>query len=125
MNYTIIGKETLSLTLPNKKDSTVVLLRTGIPAYEHIDYSLFIKAPGPNNNTIYMIVSFYATGTVAATKYITNDETLSNVAKKLGVSSNEFPKYFYVVFKSNGHNREVLSTEIYFAGKIVPNMIKW
>ncbi len=125
ITYNIVGEEKLELKISTISDSTISLLRTGIAAYDHIDYSIFIKIPGPNNNSIYLFVSFYATGSVAAVKYMTNNENLKNIVRKLNLDSEKLPEYFYVVFKSTGHNRELLSTEIYYAGEIKSETIKW
>lgn len=122
ISYNIVGEEKLGFNILTN-DTTISLVRTGVPAYDHIDYSLFIKIPGPNNNSIYLFVSFYATGSVGAVKYMTNNENLKNIIQTL--NSEELPECFYVVFESTGYNREVLSTKIYYASEIKSGTIKW
>ncbi|MBI9071272.1 MAG: hypothetical protein JEY94_06720 [Melioribacteraceae bacterium] len=125
MSYNIIGDETLTIANFSSKDSVVEYKRTGIPAFDHIDYSAFIKIPGPNNNTILIIASFYATGSVGTIKYITEESSLEKLKLKFEEKFGEFPKHFYVIFKSTGFNREVLSTELVQLEKIDPSQIKW
>lgn len=45
--------------------------------------------------------------------------------QKLKIATDELPEYFYVVFKSTGYNREVLSTEVLYTSKIDTNTIRW
>ena len=125
VKYNVVGKEKLILNLPNGQDSTTTLIRTGIPAYDHIDYSLFIKVNGPNKNNLYLFISFYATGSVGAVSYMTNIKKLKELKQKLKIEKDELPECFYVLFKSNGYNREVLSTEILYTKKIEKGTIKW
>jgi hypothetical protein len=58
ISYNIVGEEKLILNIPSENDSSTTLIRTGVAAYDHIDYSLFLKLPGPNKNTIYFICEF-------------------------------------------------------------------
>lgn len=125
ITYNIIGNERLNIKLNGKKDSILTYERTGVPAFEHIDYSVFIKIPGPNNNSIYLIVSFYATGSVGTIKYLTKKIMLEELKTKLETKFETIPSYFFLVFKSNGFNREVLSTELLHISKINPKTISW
>ncbi len=125
INYNVIGKEKLTLQKLGSIDTTLTYIRTGIPAYDHIDYSIFMKIPGPNHNTIYLIVSFYATGSVGAVKFISDEKNLALIENKLKKLSTGFNDYFFVLFKSTGYARDVLSTEILNVIKIEPDAIKW
>ncbi len=121
-NYKIIGREELRV---QTDDSTVVFRRSGIPAFDHIDFSTLMKIPGPENNTIYLLASFYATGSVGLARYLTTEESLDKLKEKFEEEFNDLPKYFLVVFKSKGYNREVLSTEMLYVKQIQPSEIKW
>lgn len=125
IDYNIIGKEEFRLEANEINDSSIVYERTGVPAFDHIDYCTFIKIPGPSSNILYLFVSFYATGTVGAIKYITNEKDLENLNKTFESKFEIIPEYYYVVIKANGYNREVLSTELLHVEEIKPEMISW
>ncbi len=125
IEYNVIGEEKLILKKSGNSDSTMTFVRTGIPAYDHIDYSLLIKVPGPNKNTFYLIVSFYATGSVGAVKFISNADNLKKISKKFKDLSIDFNDYYIILFKSTGYARDVLSTEIVNIAKINPGIVKW
>jgi len=111
IEYNIIGEETLTLNSMSG-DSTISFTRNGVPAYDHDDYCLFMKVPGPNNNIIYFIISFYATGSTGAINYLTDEKSLLELENKLNNKFESVPEYFKIVFKSKGYHREVLSTDI-------------
>lgn len=115
--FNIIGDETLSLT-PSSGDSIISYTRNGVPAYDHDDYCLFMKVPGPNKNTIYLIISFYATGSMGAVNYLTDHNSLTELQKKLTDRFETVPDYYKLIFKSKGFHREVLSTEVIFIDRI-------
>ena len=125
IKYNIIGQEKLILGKNKGNDSLTTFIRTGVPAYDHIDYCVFLKIPGPNKNTVYSFISFYATGSVGAVKFLTNENTLKKLKQKFEMKFNEFPEYFMVLFKSTGYAREVLSTEPIYIDKIGNSEIKW
>ena len=125
ISYNIIGDEVLSIIEERDKDSTITYERTGVPAFDHIDYCTFIKIPGPNNNTIYLVASFYATGSVGAIKYLTQEKTLNELMFRLEQEFENIPDYFLIVFKSSGFNRDVLSTELIQVKQINPEIITW
>ncbi len=125
ISYNVVGEEKLMISMSSVSDSNITLIRTGVPAYDHIDYSLFLKLPGPNRNTIYLFVSFYATGSVGTVKFMTNEEKLHNLKQKFVSDQEELPNYFFVIFKSKGNNREVLSTEVLYVNEIEQNSINW
>ncbi len=125
INYNVIGEEKLTLNNFGNLDTTLTFIRTGIPAYDHIDYSMLIKIPGPNKNTFYIIVSFYATGSVGAVKFLSDTNNLKLIEQELKKNGIDFSDYFMILFKSTGYAREVLSTEILNIAKINPDSIKW
>lgn len=125
ITYSIIGDENLSIREDNVSDSTLIYKRTGVPAFDHLDYCTFIKIPGPNNSTIFLFTSFYATGSVGAIKYLTNEDTLNELKLKFEKDFENIPPYFIIVFKSTGYNREVLSTELVKIKEITPQSIAW
>ncbi len=117
IQYSIIGGETLTID-SFASDSTLYYTRKGVPAYDHDDYCLFMKVPGPNNNIIYFFISFYATGSMGAVNYLTNIKSLKILENKLNDKFGTAPRYYKLVFKSTGYDREVLSTELIYLDKI-------
>ncbi len=122
IDYNIIGKEKLVLKRGFNRKTGKIYIREGVPAYDHIDYCLFLKVPGPNGNPIYSFVSFYATGSVGAVKYMTDKNSLKKLKEKF---NNKFPEYFMVLFKSTGYAREVLSTDVLYTEPVSPSRMKW
>ncbi|MCB0730974.1 MAG: hypothetical protein KDC88_08075 [Ignavibacteriae bacterium] len=125
ISYNIIGEEKLEIKSNDSHDSLQTYIRTGVPAFDHIDYSLFLKVPGPNKKTIYLIVSFYATGSVGIVKYLSNQNSINELNKNFEENYENFPDYYLILFKSKGYNREVLSTELLFTKEIDPSLIVW
>jgi hypothetical protein len=125
ISYNIIGDETLTIVNPSNRDSTLIFQRTGVPAFDHVDYSLFIKVPGPNNNTIFLSTSFYATGTVGAIKFLTTKKSMQELEAKFTKSFSKVPDSYMIILKSTGYNREVLSTELIEIYEIDPQSIEW
>lgn len=117
IEYNIIGEESFTLNSITG-DSSISFTRNGVPAYDHDDYCLFMRLPGPNNNTIYFIISFYATGSMGAVSFLTEEKSLLELENKLKDKFKSVPDYFKLVFKSKGYHREVLSTEIIHIEKI-------
>lgn len=125
ISYNIIGNEILQIRDDADKDSIVTYHRTGVPAFEHIDYCTFIKIPGPDKTTIFLLASFYATGSVGAINFLTKEKTLQELKVRLEKEFKNIPDNFLVVFKATGYNREVLSTEIVQLKQISPELINW
>lgn len=107
------------------EDSSITYIRKGTPDSEHTDYCLVRKLPGPNNNTIFMFISFHATGTAGAVNYMTNKKTLEELENILSDKFVNVPPYFDIIFKSTGYARVVFSTEIEFVNKTNPDLINW
>ncbi len=125
ITYSIIGDEKLTIRGINESDSSLVYLRSGVPAFDHIDYSTFIKVPGPNQNTIFLLVSFFATGSVGTIKFLSDETRLAELKNKFESEIKSVPPYYMLVFKFSGHNREVLSTELIHVREIDPAILTW
>lgn len=125
ISYNIIGDEKLSIRLDDLGDSVLVLEREGVPAFDHHDYSVFIKVPGPNHNIIYISASFYATGTVGTLKFLTEEKSLKKLEQAFLNKFESIPEYFMIILKSKGYNREVLSTDLLDVIKVKPEKIAW
>jgi len=125
ISYTIIGKETLTIPSASNPDSLTSYDRVGVPAFDHDDYSVFIKIPGPNNNNVFLVISFYATGSVGTMQFLSHEKTLNELKENFTQKFNNIPPYYMVLFKSTGYNREVLSTELISIQKLEPSDIIW
>lgn len=125
ITHNVIGEEKLTITFNEFPDSLIVLKREGVPAFDHVDYGLLVKIPGPNNNIIFISTSFYATGTVGTMKYLTEDKSIKFLERFIKTKFDTIPKYYIILLKSNGYNREVLSTELLDVFRINPKSMAW
>jgi len=102
------------------KDSTHIFKQSGQPGYEHVDYCLFRKMPGPNQNTIYMFVSFFESGISLATQYMLEEKGLNEISEMMEKKYGEIPNYFEVLFESKGYSRTGVKTSVEYFRKITP-----
>jgi len=119
-----LGAKESSLKL-DAQDSVHTFTREGLPVEAHTDYCLVRKIPGPNHNTLLFFVSFFESGIVGATDYLTNAEKLAQLANQLEESTGRLPKYFDIVFKTTGYSRTMLTTQIAYIKKIDEKSIVW
>ncbi len=101
-------------------DTSIIFKQSGQPNKEHVDFCLFRKLPGPNNNTIYMFVSFFQPGLSAATNYMLDEKSLNRLTQKLKSKYGKLPEYFDVVFKTSGYSSTPFKTSIEYINKIDP-----
>lgn len=98
------------------RDETVDTLITrqeiGDPVFNHIDYGIVRKIPGPDHRTIYIFTSFHETGTHGIVKYFTEQATLRELEANFLQKFNYIPDYFEILFQASGYNRTVYTTEI-------------
>ncbi|MBN1481605.1 hypothetical protein EH223_04510 [candidate division KSB1 bacterium] len=93
-------------------DTVITRQEIGDPVFNHIDYGIARKIPGPDHKTIYMFTSFHETGTHGIVKYFTEEETLQELEAKFVQKFNYIPDYFEILFQASGYNRTVYTTKI-------------
>ncbi|MEE9431088.1 MAG: hypothetical protein V3V16_08615 [Melioribacteraceae bacterium] len=104
-------------------DSIRVFKQSGEMDGEHVDFCLFRKIPGPNNNTIYMFISFFEPAMETAVNYLLNEKSLDELTNMMKKKYGEFPQYFDVLFKSSGFKRTAYTSNIEFIRKIDPDSL--
>ncbi len=78
-----------------------------------IDYAIVAKVPGPNQNTIMIIISNHDIGTTSVTKYFTTPEKLEYFEENYLRHRAQSPtRYFETIFRVEGFNRTGTSTEL-------------
>ncbi len=115
-NYYITVKE---------KDSTKIFKQLGEPDKDYVDYCLFRKIPGPNNNTIYVFSSFFGAARDAAIRKMLSKDFSKNLEKLFITKYGEMPEYFDILFKTNGFSRTAFTTTIEFVHKTSSSKKKW
>lgn len=106
-------------------DSLMVLGESGDPVYNHIDYGLARKIPGPNHTTIFMFTSFHETGTHGIVKYFTQQTTLAELDELLIDKFGHVPPYFEILFRASGYNRTVYTTSVEQVFEIPAESVFW
>lgn len=93
-------------------DTTITFYEQGDPVYNHIDYGIARKIPGPEQKTIYIFTSFHETGIHGVVKYFTEEETLNELGHILTQKFGYIPSYYEILFKASGYNRTVYTTDV-------------
>ncbi len=93
-------------------DSSLSLYFDGGPDKTHIDYCFLKKFSGPSGNTILMIFSCFEAGISGVTDIISNEKELQNLQKMIGDSLGKSVKEYSILFRTRGHARTALKTEI-------------
>ena len=106
-------------------DSIITKLEDDDPVYNHIDYGVARKIPGPNHTTIIMFTSFHETGTHGVVKYFTEPETLQALDALLIDKFGYVPRYFEILFRASGYNRTVYTTEVEKIFEIDAQSVFW
>ncbi len=104
-------------------DTTNTFKQIGNPAKESVDYCLFRKLPGPNNNTIYMFISFFKHGLSAGINFMLQEKSLIELQKLLEKKYGKTPEYFDVLFKSTGYSRTAFKTSVEYIHKTDPTKL--
>ncbi len=116
------GKNSLTLNLG---DSLATFSLSGNPEKHHSDYCFVSKIRGPHHNTILLFISFFETGIIGATNYMTDPKSLQNLTKMFTKRFGNFPPYFQVLFKTTGFSRTAFTTHIVYFNRIRPETIEW
>ena len=106
-------------------DSLVTKLEEGDPVYNHVDYGIARKIPGPNGITIMMFTSFHETGTHGVVKYFTEASTLEELDAILHEKFGHVPPYFEILFRASGYNRTVYTTAIEQIFEVDADSVFW
>lgn len=95
-----------------KVDTVITRQEIGDPFFNHIDYGIARKIPGPDGKTIFIFASFHETGTHGIVKYFTEPATLAELENQLAGKFGHIPRYFEILFQASGYNRTVYTTKI-------------
>ncbi len=94
------------------RDSSLIFRIQGDPNRAFLDYSFIKKIPGPSGNTILMIFSCFEAGMTGVIDIIANAKELSYLEQAIVDSLGSSEKFYDLRFKTQGHNRTALKTEI-------------
>ncbi len=78
----------------------------------HNDYAIALKFPGPNNNVIFIITSFFSSGVPELAKYLTDPATIEELEENLVKKYNRVPQYFGIIAEVRGVEKTGLYLEI-------------
>ena len=106
-------------------DTIITRQETGDPVFNHMDYAIVRKIPGPEQKTIFMFTSFHETGTHGTVKYFTEPETLQELENHFTQKFGYIPDYFEILFQASGYNRTVYTTKIEQIFEIPDDSIFW
>ncbi|MBN1995967.1 hypothetical protein JW935_00355 [candidate division KSB1 bacterium] len=99
-------------------DTLYSRVEQGDPVYNHIDFGVVRKIPGPENKIIFIFTSFHETGTAGIVSYFTHPETIAQFEKMCNEKFGHVPKYFELLFNASGYNRTVFTTEIEYIAEV-------
>lgn len=91
----------------------------------HRDLALALKFPGPQNNSIFIITSFYSSGVPEVAKFLTNPETLKQLKDKFIEKYNQVPPYFEILFEVRGVIKTGFYLEIKYLNEIDKDVKIW
>jgi hypothetical protein len=106
-------------------DTVITRQEIGDPVFNHIDYGIARKIPGPEQKTIFIFTSFHETGTHGIVKYFTEPETLQELENHFMRKFGYIPEYFEILFQASGYNRTVYTTKIEQIFEIPGNSVFW
>ena len=104
----------------DQKGSETVYRPYGDPNGHHTDYGFITKAPGPNNNNIYLFGGIWDTAASQSLKYFTSPKLLNELESALIKKYGSLPKYYQIVLEVKGVDRMELSSKILIMEEIVP-----
>lgn len=110
-----------SIVYRNEQNGSETVYRPyGDPNGHHTDYGFITKAPGPNNNNIYLFGGIWDTAASQSLKYFTSPKLLKELESALIEKYGSLPKYYQIVLEVKGVDRMELSSKIILMEEIVP-----
>lgn len=94
------------------KDTTLKIFFEGWPERNHIDYCYLKKFPGPSNNDIILVYSYFETAMFGVIDIISDYKKLKVLENTIINSLGYSPQYYSILFKTTGHSRTALKTEV-------------
>jgi len=91
----------------------------------HRDLALALKLPGPDNNVILVITSFFSSGAPEAAKYLSDATTLKQLEEIFIQKYNKVPKYFEILFEVRGVIKTGFYLEIKYLNEIGEDVKIW
>jgi hypothetical protein len=78
----------------------------------HKDYAIALKFPGPNNNVILIITSFFSSGVPELAKYLTNPSSIAQLEEIFIKKYSRVSQYFGIIAEVRGVEKTGLYLEI-------------
>jgi len=91
----------------------------------HKDYAIALKLPGPNNNVILIISSFFSSGVPEMARYLTNPETLTQLEEYFTQKYQKVSDYFGIVAEVRGVEKTGFYLEIKHLNEIHEEVKIW
>jgi hypothetical protein len=91
----------------------------------HKDYALALKFPGPNNNIILIISSFFSSGVPEMAKFLTNPSTLARLEDLFIQKYTRIPQYFAIIAEVRGVEKTGFYLEVKHLNEINEKVIIW
>lgn len=110
-----------SIVYRNQQNGQETVYRPyGDPNGHHTDYGFITKAPGPNNNHVYLFGGIWDTAASQSLKYFTSPKLLMELESALIKKYGKLPKYYQILLEVKGVDRMELSSKILVMEEIVP-----
>jgi hypothetical protein len=90
----------------------------------NIDYSIFIKMPGFENENFMMIVGFGYGGRLERTKMLSNPKLLAELENHITKINKHVPKYFVAIFEVKSIERTGFTNEIKYFKEIATDFFR-
>ena len=106
--------------LGEARDTVAVLKPTGIPTGDNKleGYVLLAKLPGPNKNSILLLVGNFEMTRTYLLRQLSTKDYLKDLYARMNDSLGHVPDYFEVMFKIKGFPRTGIREEIIYIGEI-------
>jgi hypothetical protein len=87
---------------PNSTEKDTIWTNYNQSTGYHRDLAIALKFPGPNDNFIFIITSFYSSGVPEVTKYLADPTNLKVLENHFKPTCDEIPQYFEILFEFRG-----------------------
>ena len=91
----------------------------------HRDLVLALKFPGPKNNTVFIMTSFFSSGLPEVAKYMTCSSSLKQLEKAFVDKYGKIPDFFEILFEVRGVEKTGFNLEIKYLNEISEDVKVW